>query len=277
MDAHKRGHTKYLLSILSTEKNYAFLSAFIMLSKRPPPVRSSAREKKTRVQLHYSEEEDEEDFQSSKAKKRPVVIDDNEDDDNFSDDHTEKKSRIVLKTVANKSFQIGKFTPFNRPKSNYDAKSALSKKFKVPTMSIKPPIDNETTTKKKSAALTAAASAIKEASEADNNFGERKTLGIRRRAGNMRALYDHTAEDAIVLWDPDRDHVEPEEIKISTDKPKPKGKSLSEILGLKKQEKKLVHVVVDPVLTRVLRPHQVEGVKFLYQCTTGQVYPEAMG
>lgn len=36
------------------------------------------------------------------------------------------------------------------------------------------------------------------------------------------------------------------------------------------ETKKLVHVVVDPVLTRVLRPHQREGVDFMYQCVTGQ-------
>jgi len=30
-----------------------------------------------------------------------------------------------------------------------------------------------------------------------------------------------------------------------------------------------VHVVVDPVLSKVLRPHQREGVRFLYECVTG--------
>ncbi|KAI8636149.1 P-loop containing nucleoside triphosphate hydrolase protein [Parasitella parasitica] len=111
---------------------------------------------------------------------------------------------------------------------------------------------------------------------ASSSYGEKKTLGIRRRAGHMlRALYDHTTDGAIVLWDPDNQPV-PEEIKITTDKPK-KGKSLAEILGLKKEKRKLVHVVVDPALTRVLRPHQIEGVKFLYQCATGKVYPEAYG
>lgn len=29
-----------------------------------------------------------------------------------------------------------------------------------------------------------------------------------------------------------------------------------------------VHVVVDPVLSKVLRPHQREGVKFMYDCIT---------
>jgi DNA repair and recombination RAD54-like protein len=128
----------------------------------------------------------------------------------------------------------------------------------------------------KAKSAIAAAAAITAAAEANNNFGERKTLGIRRRAGAVKALYDHEAEGAIVLWDPDNDHVE-EELKITTDRPQKKGKSLAEILGIKKEEKKLVHVVVDPVLAKVLRPHQVEGVRFLYQCTTGQVHPEANG
>ena len=30
-----------------------------------------------------------------------------------------------------------------------------------------------------------------------------------------------------------------------------------------------VHVVVDPLLCKVLRPHQREGVKFMYDCVTG--------
>ena len=30
-----------------------------------------------------------------------------------------------------------------------------------------------------------------------------------------------------------------------------------------------MHVVVDPLLCTVLRPHQREGVKFMYECVTG--------
>jgi DNA repair and recombination RAD54-like protein len=220
--------------------------------------------KRTFRKRKTQEEEDEQDFQPSPKRKSQTS-----DDDDYED-------RSVLKTIINKSYKIGQFVP--RPKSTYDAKTALSKKFKVPTMAIKPE-ESEHTNTKKIAAKAATVAALTAATEAVNSkFGERKTLGIRRRAGHMmRALYDHTTPDAIVLWDPDQAPVETEELKISTDKPKKQGKSLSEILGLKREEKRLAHVVVDPVLSRVLRPHQVEGVKFLYQCTTGQVHPEAMG
>lgn len=34
-------------------------------------------------------------------------------------------------------------------------------------------------------------------------------------------------------------------------------------------ENTLVHVVVDPVLGNILRPHQREGVTFMYNCVTG--------
>lgn len=38
-----------------------------------------------------------------------------------------------------------------------------------------------------------------------------------------------------------------------------------------------VHVVVDPVLAAILRPHQREGVKFMYDCTTGMRIENAYG
>ncbi|KAJ7325361.1 DNA repair and recombination protein RAD54-like [Desmophyllum pertusum] len=74
-------------------------------------------------------------------------------------------------------------------------------------------------------------------------------LGIKRK-GPRRALHDPFEEDALVLYSP------PEltaHEKLTAD--------------LESQE---VHVVVDPLLGKVLRPHQREGVKFLYDCVTGQ-------
>ncbi|SMN18540.1 similar to Saccharomyces cerevisiae YGL163C RAD54 DNA-dependent ATPase, stimulates strand exchange by modifying the topology of double-stranded DNA [Maudiozyma saulgeensis] len=55
-----------------------------------------------------------------------------------------------------------------------------------------------------------------------------------------------------------------------------KNKSLLELLGPSESSLDLttkkfpnVPVVMDPKLTKILRPHQVEGVKFLYRCVTG--------
>ncbi|KAK9468251.1 P-loop containing nucleoside triphosphate hydrolase protein [Lipomyces arxii] len=112
-------------------------------------------------------------------------------------------------------------------------------------------------------------------------------LGMLRRANFVaRPLHDPSGEFAIVLYDPTID--DPELIAASEvvpDEPEaPKvisrtHKSLAEMLGLnkKKEEKPKVPVVIDPKLTKVLRPHQVEGVKFLYKCTTGLVNPNAFG
>ncbi|KAH3903220.1 DNA-dependent ATPase RAD54 SCDLUD_000839 [Saccharomycodes ludwigii] len=59
-----------------------------------------------------------------------------------------------------------------------------------------------------------------------------------------------------------------------------KNKSLKELLGSdtndegKQKEKKKygnVAVVIDPKLGKILRPHQIEGVRFLYRCVTGLV------
>ena len=38
------------------------------------------------------------------------------------------------------------------------------------------------------------------------------------------------------------------------------------------RSKQDVHVVVDPSLSQVLRPHQREGVKFMWDCVTGKEY-----
>ncbi|SCU81942.1 LAFA_0C08108g1_1 [Lachancea sp. 'fantastica'] len=51
-------------------------------------------------------------------------------------------------------------------------------------------------------------------------------------------------------------------------------KTLAELLGRTNVEQKefaSVPVVIDPLLAKVLRPHQVEGVRFLYRCVTGLV------
>ncbi|XP_075997695.1 DNA repair and recombination protein RAD54-like [Genypterus blacodes] len=80
------------------------------------------------------------------------------------------------------------------------------------------------------------------------------SLGIRalglKRAGIRRALHDPFAKDALLLYEPP---------------------TLSAHDLIKADREKLpVHVVVDPVLGNVLRPHQREGVKFLWDCVTGR-------
>ncbi|XP_071508468.1 DNA repair and recombination protein RAD54-like [Diadema antillarum] len=87
------------------------------------------------------------------------------------------------------------------------------------------------------------------------SFGQRG-LGIRRQ-GIRQPLHDPTEEGALVLFAP------PE-------------LSAHEKLSLDK-DKQPVHVVVDPVLSRVLRPHQREGVKFLWDCVTGRRIENSYG
>lgn len=138
-------------------------------------------------------------------------------------------------------------------------------------------------------------------------------LGIRPQAVLIpRPLHDPMADLAIVLYDPTVDDRETDEERRARLKEeerererkeaedKTKGmwnphKSLRAILGEdKKKDGKAqkVPVVIDPVLTKVLRPHQVEGVKvcvlrgayfslttvqFLYRCTSGMMLENQYG
>ncbi|KAK4982531.1 DNA-dependent ATPase protein rad54 [Elasticomyces elasticus] len=117
-------------------------------------------------------------------------------------------------------------------------------------------------------------------------------LGLRQGAVFVaKPLHDPSEEFAIVLYDPTVDDkpVAPldsdgkEEHGKAEEKPKLDEpimhKSLADILGLKKkvEERPKVPVVIDPRLAKVLRPHQVEGVKFLYRCTTGLLDTNAQG
>lgn len=132
------------------------------------------------------------------------------------------------------------------------------------------------------------------------------TLGTKKKIiTEPRPLHDPTDEFAMVLYDPSVDgdmimHDPSIDLqKTKTKSPSPllplldkdnlqhqkylhpqkmsngvRNKSLLELLGpseLDKQNKIFanVPVVMDPKLTKILRPHQVEGVKFLYRCVTG--------
>ena len=115
-------------------------------------------------------------------------------------------------------------------------------------------------------------------------------LGMRQGAVFVaRPLHDPSGEFAIVLYDPTvDDRPAPKEevvLKMSQEEKEEMDtpvvhKSLAEILGLKKrvdQERPRVPVVIDPRLAKVLRPHQVEGVRFLYRATTGLIDAKANG
>ncbi|XP_048950385.1 DNA repair and recombination protein RAD54-like isoform X3 [Canis lupus baileyi] len=83
-----------------------------------------------------------------------------------------------------------------------------------------------------------------------------RALGL-KRAGVRRALHDPLEEGALVLYEPP---------------------PLSAHDQMKLDKEKLpVHVVVDPILSKVLRPHQREGVKFLWECVTSRRIPGSHG
>ncbi|TFK42503.1 SNF2 family domain-containing protein [Crucibulum laeve] len=124
------------------------------------------------------------------------------------------------------------------------------------------------------------------------------SLGIRPQAKIIpRPLHDPMEDHAIVLYDPTIDDRETDEEKKEREKEEAKEraakearektvgmfnphKSLKDLLGEgkdKKQKADKIPVVIDPRLTKVLRPHQVEGVKFLYKCTTGMVVDNQYG
>lgn len=100
------------------------------------------------------------------------------------------------------------------------------------------------------------------------------TLGMRRGATFViKPLHDPSGEFAIVLYDPTVDDKPAKKVQenpaedVSQDKPRLDEplvhKSLADILGIKKQveDRPKVPVVIDPRLSKILRPHQVEGVK----------------
>lgn len=105
-----------------------------------------------------------------------------------------------------------------------------------------------------------------------NAFRPPPLLGLRQGAVFIaKPLHDPSGEFAIVLYDPTVDDkpavLEEGENKDDGDKPKLDvpimHKSLADILGLKKkvEERPKVPVVIDPRLAKVLRPHQIEGVR----------------
>jgi DNA repair and recombination RAD54-like protein len=199
-------------------------------------------------------------------------------------------ARGVSLNVDNRKWQVFK------PKDG-----AIKRRFNVPVMRAKD-------------------GAIIETRMSGASLGTRKPIEI-----PPRPLHDPMGEHAIVLFDPTVDDVEAEREKErlrrerlaadalakaegGVEPEKPAGptphKSLAELLGLRSKDdkKKVVEkvpVVIDPRLGKVLRPHQVEGVKvshargvlrrrqrrapadavrqFLYRCATSLMDEHAQG
>ena len=82
-------------------------------------------------------------------------------------------------------------------------------------------------------------------------------LGV-RKAKVRGPLWPPNAEDAVVLY-------------------RPRDMTAQEVANPEFVKTHPVAVVVDPMLGRVLRPHQIEGVQFLWDCVTGRRIPEYNG
>lgn len=92
------------------------------------------------------------------------------------------------------------------------------------------------------------------------------TLGTRPRVNVYKGpLHDPEAENAIVLHHP----------KVLSAEEQLQALKSTAIGGSKPKVE--VHVVVDPMLGKILRPHQIDGVRFLYNCVTGRVKENAYG
>lgn len=85
------------------------------------------------------------------------------------------------------------------------------------------------------------------------DFHSNRSLGM-QRSSSRRAMHDPLACNALVLYSPPGSNkvVDPFDFQSHAD-----------------DKNKLVHVVVDPVVGNILRPHQREGVQFMYDCVTG--------
>ncbi|XP_054724428.1 DNA repair and recombination protein RAD54-like [Uloborus diversus] len=83
-----------------------------------------------------------------------------------------------------------------------------------------------------------------------------RSLGF-RRSGVKAALHDPDEEGALILYEPSTVPLH-EKLNVSATKVD-------------------VHVVVDPLLCKILRPHQREGVKFMWDCITGKQIENSYG
>jgi DNA repair and recombination RAD54-like protein len=196
---------------------------------------------------------------ASRKRKRPVA---NPDDGDDSDDEDGRKRKRKHRFGSESPPRPQKVYPVFKVKPSQET---LSKSFQLPEM-------RDTKGQVIVTRLTNGA------------------LGVCRRPSAIpRPLHDPFADHAIVLWDPTIDiseedkkrQEEEERQKREREAARNQGphKSLAQILGIAKKDKEQVRVpvVIDPRLTAVLRPHQVDGVKFLYKAATGGIAEGASG
>ena len=157
--------------------------------------------------------------------------------------NTPLQKRLGIRMSVSGYFPTPKSTfkpPVLRSIDNNALKIATEKPYKVPTF-------------------------VKKVSISGGGLRPGTSLGMRRKINpQIHSLYEFDVESAVVIYTP------------------------KTILSEQEKQAKLaanpgkapdfeVHVVVDPILGNVLRPHQIEGVKFLYECTTGKKSENTFG
>jgi DNA repair and recombination RAD54-like protein len=212
--------------------------------KPPTPLVSNDRiqpQRKRKRVSYKGQEQDDDDSDDENGPKKKKKKDDNKDKDgNY---HNEEELLAAVK-----KYPVYKPKPFDQ---------ITSRRFSMPSMT------------NKEGQIVA-------------NHPSNISLGIRPQAKIIpRPLHDPMEGHAIVLYDPtiddretdeekkEREKVEAKEKAANDAKEKTAGmfnphKSLKDMLGEGKDKKNRVDkvpVVIDPRLTKVLRPHQVEGVK----------------
>ncbi|KAJ3332247.1 hypothetical protein HDU76_000838 [Blyttiomyces sp. JEL0837] len=177
----------------------------------------------------------------------------NNSDDEWLEKENPKKKLKTMKTAVQKTVipslhcrmlvkrPLMPSSAYNRSNAT-GGPSSLFKPFKVPSLSANAP--------------------------AHRAFKAGSQLGTRRMPLMTRGpLHDPEVEGAVILFSP-KELSEVEKLELA------KSSALASNASAPQQQ---VHVVVDPVLSKILRPHQVEGVRFLYDCVTGRKVEGSMG
>ncbi|TPX48062.1 hypothetical protein SeMB42_g02517 [Synchytrium endobioticum] len=214
----------------------------------------------------YHNERDEDDYSSSPAKRSFDEVDeaseaedDHDYDENASQPSSPPKKVKVAPSKAKKAAAGNK--PVTRSKKTLAVKGSRDA---VPPPPLVSRID--TTLASQSIQKPFKTPSFVNGTKALTGSRNGTTLGLRRAPLMTRgALHDPETEGAIILF-------------------APKTYSLTEQLEAKKSTAagkdaiiQEVHVVIDPILGKVLRPHQIEGVRFMWECVTGVTSPNAFG